>query len=149
MCKAIRPCLQNFNGLAFAKAMLGFPPGNAQGEAMKYVTELSIVALAALALLAGDAQAQARRAVPKNATSVVVTNMRQAALQELDLATTGDQPVIAARLAKPLAPGKSITLTIKGKRGCTFDVRGMFDDNMPAEADAVDFCLDNKLRLTE
>lgn len=116
---------------------------------MKALLSVIAVAAAACALTAADASAQARRAAAKNATSIVVTNMRQVAVSDLTISTATDTPVGVARLTKPLAPGKSITLPIKGKRGCVFNVAGNYQGDEPFDAESVDFCADNKLRLTD
>jgi hypothetical protein len=58
-------------------------------------------------------------------------------------------PIIVARLTKPLEPGKSAKLAIKGKRGCLFDVRGAYADDATVENDGIDLCKDSKLRLNE
>ncbi|MGL4322562.1 MAG: hypothetical protein ACRCTD_00875 [Beijerinckiaceae bacterium] len=116
---------------------------------MKQVKMIAAMAVATWAGMAPLAEAQTRRAPAKNAASIVITNARQATLQELDITTQGEQAIVAAKLAKPLAYGKSVTLMIKGKRGCQFDIRGTFDDSTTIESDSVDLCADKTLRLTE
>jgi hypothetical protein len=100
--------------------------------------------------LAASAEAQGKkRAAAKNANSVTVTNLRAAPLQELEISTSANPPVIVAKMAKPLAPGKTAKLAIKGKQGCMFDVRGAYADDATVENDGVDLCKDSKLRLNE
>ncbi|WP_342358398.1 hypothetical protein [Terrarubrum flagellatum] len=102
-----------------------------------------------------DATAQPAKPKPKprkdknNAASVTITNGRTAPLQAFELSTDAQPPVIVAKLSKPLAPGKSATLPIKGKHGCSFDVRGAFADDSTVENDGVNVCKDGKLRLSE
>lgn len=114
---------------------------------MKRIAILSACAALSVAMIA-NADAQGRRG-GKNATSITLTNKRTAALNELEVTTAGDPPVIVAKLAKPIAPGKSATLAIKGKRGCMFAIRGAYADDATVENDDVDLCKDSKLRLNE
>lgn len=116
--------------------------------------KISAIAPACAAVLLAtivQADAQARRAAApkKNAASVTITNGRSAPLQEFQLTTTGDTPIVVAKLAKPLAPGKSATISIKGKRGCVFDIRGAYADDATVENDGHDLCKDSKLKLSE
>ncbi len=107
---------------------------------------------AAVGLIAFTAAAEAqnrRKPAARNASSVTVTNLRQTPLQELDISTQANPPVIVAKLTKPLLPGKSAKLAIKGKRGCLFDVRGAYADDATVENDGLDLCKDSKLRLNE
>lgn len=116
---------------------------------MKSITTLCGIVIAGSLCAASEAAAQSRRAAPKNATAVMVTNLRQVSVVDLTISTNSDTPVGVARLTKPLAPGKSITLPIKGKRGCVFNVAGNYDGDEPFDAEGVDFRADNKLRLTD
>ncbi|MBN9063401.1 MAG: hypothetical protein BGP06_09935 [Rhizobiales bacterium 65-9] len=90
-----------------------------------------------------------RAAAAKNAASVTITNARTEPLQELQISTADNPPVVVATLGKPLAPGKSAKISIKGKKGCVFDVRGAFADESVVESDGHDLCKDTKLRLSE
>lgn len=104
---------------------------------------------------APEAQPQARpkprRAAgpKKNAMSVTITNNRTETLQDFQITTSGATPIVVAKLAKPLAPGKSATLAIKGKHGCLFDISGAYADESTVENDGHDLCKDSKLRLSE
>lgn len=111
----------------------------------------AVATACAALLITASADAQTRRAAApkKNAASVTVTNGRTAPLQQFEISTPGAQPIVVAKLAKPLAPGKSIVLPIKGKRGCTFDIRGAYADDATVENDGHDLCKDSKLRLSE
>lgn len=96
------------------------------------------------------AKPKPRRAGPKtNATSVTITNNRTAPLQDFQISTSGATPIVVAKLTKPLAPGKSATLAIKGKRGCLFDISGAYADQSTVENDGHDLCKDSKLKLSE
>ncbi|MET0605146.1 MAG: hypothetical protein ABWZ80_01710 [Beijerinckiaceae bacterium] len=99
--------------------------------------------------LGASAEAQGGRPATQNASSVTVTNLRTAALQQLEISTSDSPAVAVVKMAKPLAPGKSAKLAIKGKRGCMFDVRGAYADDATVENDGVDLCKDSKLRLSE
>lgn len=114
---------------------------------MKIFASILGLSTAMIVVTAVDAVAQARK--PANATSVVVTNLRQVPVIDLTISTPTDTPVGVARITKPLAPGKSITLPIKGKRGCLFNVVGNYEGDEPFDAEGIDFCADKTLRLTD
>ncbi|MGL4810323.1 MAG: hypothetical protein ACRCXM_00990 [Beijerinckiaceae bacterium] len=95
------------------------------------------------------AHAQSRAMAPKNAASVVVTNGRATPLQQLNIVTADANATVVARLRKPLAPGKSITLPNKAKSGCLFDVRSSYEDGADPGAEGLDLCADKNVRLTD
>ena len=87
---------------------------------------------------------------PKTPASVTVkiTNARAVAVSDLNITLSATTDA-AASLKKPLAAGKSISVKISTKKGCTFDVRGSFEDEAAIEADSVDFCADASLVLKD
>lgn len=97
-------------------------------------------------LLAGPAAAQ-RAARPP--AQVTVTNARSVALTGFEIATTGEQPRLVAKLAKPLAPGKSATLKLNKPAGCSYYVLARFGDEVESDNEGMDLCLDKVIRLTE
>lgn len=113
---------------------------------MKPVHTLALVAAAGLAL--SHAPALAQRA-PKPPAQVNVTNARSVALTSLEIATTGEQSRLVAKLAKPLAPGKSIALKLNKPSGCSYYVLAKFDDDVESDAESMDLCKDKVIRLTE
>lgn len=80
---------------------------------------------------------------------IKVTNARSVALQTLEIATTGEQPRLVAKLAKPLAPGKSIALKLNKPTGCSYYVLGKFGDEVESDNDGVDLCKEKTIRLTD
>ncbi len=82
-------------------------------------------------------------------SQITVSNARAAALTQLEIATTGDQPRLVAKLARPLAPGKSIALKLNRPAGCSYYVLARFDDAVEADSEGMDFCRDKVLRLTD
>ncbi|PZU86979.1 MAG: hypothetical protein DI527_19300 [Chelatococcus sp.] len=107
-----------------------------------------LAGLAALSVLAAAGPASAQRAA-KPPGEIKITNMRAAPLTALEITTSGDQPRLIARLAKPLAPGKSASLKLNKPSGCSYFVMAKFEDEAESENDGVDLCKDKVLRLTE
>ena len=94
--------------------------------------------------LALPAAAQATRPHPQ----ITITNQRTVPLSNFAIATAGDQPRLVSKLAKPLAPGKSVALKLNKPQGCSYTVQAQFDDEATSEAD-MDLCKDRVIRLTE
>ncbi|WP_112764095.1 hypothetical protein [Bosea sp. UNC402CLCol] len=94
--------------------------------------------------LALPAAAQATRPHPQ----ITITNQRTVPLSNFAIATAGDQPRLVAKLAKPLAPGKSVALKLNKPQGCSYTVQAQFDDEATSDAD-MDLCKDRVIRLTE
>lgn len=111
---------------------------------------LTTAALAgsATALLLVAVPAQAQRAA-KPPAQITVTNARAAPLTGFEIATTGEQPRLVAKLAKPLAPGKSIALKLNRPSGCSYYVLARFGDDVESDAESMDLCQDKVIRLTE
>lgn len=80
---------------------------------------------------------------------IKVTNARSVPLQTLEITTTGEQPRLVAKLAKPLAPGKSIALKLNKPAGCSYYLLGKFSDEVESDNDGVDLCKEKSLRLTD
>ncbi|WP_332680606.1 hypothetical protein [Bosea sp. (in: a-proteobacteria)] len=103
-------------------------------------------AACALALLpALPALAQAKRPPAQ----IKITNARTIPLESLEIATSGEQPRLVARLAKPLAPGQSVSLKLNKPAGCSYYVLGKFSDEAESDNDGVDLCRERTLRLTD
>lgn len=98
-----------------------------------------------LCLAAGPALAQSSRPPAQ----VKITNARTVPLDSLEITTTGEQPKLVAKLAKPLAPGKSIALKLNKPAGCTYYILGKFSDEVESDNDGVDLCREKSLRLTD
>ena len=77
-----------------------------------------------------------------------ITNARTVSVTALTIGLSGSGTGKNA-VVKPLAAGKSTSIKLDTKKGCTFDIRGAFEDDAAIEADAVDFCADNTLVLKE
>lgn len=109
------------------------------------------IAAGAATLLAGSSlpalPAAAQQARPP--AQITVSNMRAAALTTFEIATTGDQPRLVAKLAKPLAPGKSVSLKLNRPSGCSYFVLARFDDAVESDSEGMDLCADRVIRLTE
>lgn len=100
-----------------------------------------------LAGLLAAQPAAAQRAKPNQ--QVTVTNLRSAALNTLEIATTGDQPRLVAKLGKPLAPGKSATLKLNKPAGCSYFVLARFEDAVESDSEGMDLCRDRVIRLLD
>lgn len=80
---------------------------------------------------------------------IKVTNARTVPLDSLEITTSGEQPKLVAKLAKPLAPGKSIALKLNKPTGCSYYILGKFSDEVESDNDSVDLCREKSLRLTD
>lgn len=121
----------------------------ATGSAAPGLTVSGLTCAAALVLagLAGTAPAAAQGSKPQS--SITVTNGRTAMLTVLEIASTGANPKLVGKIDKPLAPGKSIKIALKGAKGCEYYVLARFDDDSEANADDMDLCREKTIRLTE
>ena len=109
------------------------------------MTKSAVLAGAALVFGAGLAMAQSA----KPQASITLTNARATMLTVFEIASTGDNPKLVARITKPLAPGKSVKLALKGAKGCEYYVLARFDDDSEATSDGMDLCREKTIRLTE
>jgi len=110
----------------------------------QHLIAMAFGATAALALTALPAAAQSG----KPHAQITISNQRSVPLTSFEIATSGEQPRLVARLAKPLAPGKSVALKLNKPQGCAYTVQGKFDDESASDAD-MDLCRDRVIRLTE
>ncbi|MDX3807776.1 hypothetical protein ACXIUS_00995 [Bosea thiooxidans] len=111
--------------------------------ALRTLTALGL-GLGAVLGFALPAAAQASRPHPQ----ITISNQRTIPLSSFEIATSGEQPRLVAKLAKPLAPGKSIALKLNKPQGCAYTVQAKFDDDATSDAD-MDLCKDRVIRLTE
>lgn len=109
------------------------------------LTRIGLAGCAALALTALPALAQS----PRPPAQVKITNGRAAPLDMLEITTTGEQPRLVAKLAKPLEPGQSVSLKLNKPAGCTYAILGRFSDDAESDNASVDLCRQRSLRLTE
>jgi hypothetical protein len=93
------------------------------------------------------APALAQRAKPP--AQITIHNMRTAPLTAFEIATTGDQPRLVGKLAKPLAPGKTAAVKLTKASGCSYYVLAKFGDEVESDSEAMDLCKDKVIRLTE
>jgi hypothetical protein len=114
---------------------------------MKRSAIMKSAALAGAAIVLGTTLAQAQSTRPQ--ASITVTNARAIMLTVFEIASTGDNPKLVARITKPLAPGQSVKLALKGARGCEYFVLARFDDDSEANSDGMDLCREKTIRLTE
>ena len=98
-------------------------------------------------LLSAALPALAQGAKPP--AQITIKNMRTAPLTTFEIATGGDQPRLVGKIAKPLAPGKSIAVKLNKPAGCSYFVLAKFGDEVESDADAMDLCRDRVIRLTE
>lgn len=113
---------------------------------IRKVTTASVLGFCAgLALASGPAAAQGA----KPHAQITITNMRAAPLNSLEIATSGEQSRLVAKLAKPLAPGKSVALKLNKPQGCSYFVLAKFADDVESDSDSMDLCKDRVIRLTE
>lgn len=85
----------------------------------------------------------------KPPAQITIHNLRAVPLTSLEITTSGDQPKLVAKLAKPLAPGKRIAVKLSKPSGCTYFVLAKFSDEAESESDGLDLCKEKVIRLTE
>jgi hypothetical protein len=109
----------------------------------------SAIGLSALVvgLAANAAEAQQRRAVPKNASEAIVTNGRTVAVTGLEITTAKGDKV--GTLQKALEPGKKITFRFRPRNGCIFTVNAAFADDSGFDPTEVDLCTDKNIRFVD
>lgn len=98
-------------------------------------------------LLSAALPAAAQGAKPP--AQITIKNMRAVPLTMFEIATGGDQPRLVGKIAKPLAPGKSIAVKLNKPAGCSYFVLARFGDDVESDADSMDLCKDKVIRLTE
>lgn len=104
--------------------------------------------LAGLAILtAGPALAQQRAQKPP--AEIMLINGRTVAMTAFEIATSGDNPRLVAKLAKPLAAGKSIKIKLNKPTGCAFFVLARFEDDSENDSDGLNLCGEKQIRLTD
>ena len=111
---------------------------------------VSFLVASAVALFASPAFAQQapkrQKPLPKNATEIVLTNARPAALSGFELSRDGKK---FAAIKKPLDAGKKITIKLPKNAGCEFVVNAAFADDAEFEETQVNLCADKSVRLTD
>jgi hypothetical protein len=106
-----------------------------------------IFTAAALSLLAaGPAFAQGAQRPP---AEITVINARSVPLTVFEIASTGAQPRLVAKIARPLAPGASVKLKMNRPTGCSYFVLARFQDDSESEDDSMNLCGERQIRLTE
>jgi hypothetical protein len=103
-------------------------------------------AAAACAAIAGPALAQTAQRPP---TELTVINARSVTLTAFEIATTGAQPRLVAKLDKPLAPGAQVKVRLTRPSGCTYFVLARFDDDSENDSDSANLCGERQIRLTD
>lgn len=111
----------------------------------QHLIATGLAAAASLMLAVIPAAAQGAKPHPQ----ITITNQRAAPLNSLEIATAGEQSRLVAKLAKPLAPGKSVALKLNKPQGCSYFVLAKFDDDAESDGNAMDLCKDRVIRLTE
>lgn len=96
--------------------------------------------------LAAAAPALAQSRPP---AQISIHNMRAAPLTMFEISTTGDQPRLVGRIARPLAPGARATVRLSKPVGCEYYVLARFSDGAESDAESTDLCRDRSIRLTE
>ena len=113
---------------------------------IQHVVMTGLLGLCA-SLVSATLPAAAQTAKPP--AEIKITNMRAAPLTTFEIATGGDQPRLVGKIAKPLAPGKSIAVKLNKPAGCSYFVLAKFGDEVESDAEGMDLCKDKIIRLTE
>lgn len=107
--------------------------------------KLIALAVTALALSVGVADAQGRKA--KNATEVVITNARAAAVNGLALTNASGQSV--GGISQPIAPGGKVRVRLQKNAGCELSVEASFDDEVVSGPTNIDACADKNINFKD
>jgi hypothetical protein len=110
------------------------------------VIAIAAIGMGAAAMLAALPAAAQQ---PRPPAQIKITNMRAAPLTTFEIATIGEQPRLVAKLAKPLAPGKSAEIKLNKPVGCSYFVLARFDDAAESDSDSMDLCKERVIRLTD
>jgi hypothetical protein len=94
-------------------------------------------------LSASNAIAAPEQAKP--ASALVITNARQVPATDIAIGANGQ----TVRIKKPLAPQAKTTLKLPKMKGCQVAVAAIFPDEASIQADELDVCRDNTIRLTD
>jgi hypothetical protein len=106
------------------------------------------IVLAGMALAPmGPAVAQQRAQKPPG--EITLINGRTVAVTAFEIATSGDNPRLVAKLAKPLGAGKSIKIKLNKPTGCSFFVLARFEDESENDSDGLNLCGEKQIRLTD
>lgn len=104
-------------------------------------------AAAVLASAAGPAFAQSRATRPP--AEITVINARSVAVTTFEIATSGDNPRLVGKLARPLAAGQSAKLRLNRPTGCSFFVLARFEDDSENDSDGFNLCGETQIRLVD
>ena len=110
------------------------------------MTPTAIKLATAAFALAAAAPALAQSRPP---AQITIHNMRAAPLTVFEITTTGDQPRLVGKIARPLAPGTRATVRLSKPMGCDYYVMARFGDDAESDAESMDLCRDRSIRLTE
>ncbi len=106
----------------------------------------SLVLAAAFTAFALPALAQGAQRPPAELTLI---NGRSVPVTSFEIATTGAQPRLVAKISRPLAPGASVKLRLNKPTGCAFFVLARFQDDSESEDESMNLCGERQIRLTE
>ena len=118
------------------------------GKSSAFVVSFVGAALVAGAVLAQTIAPGAK--APKKATSsamVVIANSRKVALVELDATAAGR--FLPKVIARNLAPGKKISVSVATDEDCVFNLHGAYADQSSTELPNVDLCKDKNVNLVD
>jgi hypothetical protein len=110
---------------------------------------LSGVAVLSIILAVSAEAAPARKGKPRPPSQITVVNTRAVLLAGVEVTTTDATPRVVARLKEGLAAGQTVKIKLVRPSGCSYSVRGTFEDGTEATVEDVDICADATLRFTE
>lgn len=116
---------------------------------MRYLARVSLVIAGALVIATGAAAApKKKKAAQKVPAAVIVENHRSVELVEFSLAAAGAETKALVTIKTPIAPGKKLTVPVKGLKSCLVSVAGVFADQADSDSET-DVCADKVIRFVE
>ncbi|HRK24197.1 MAG TPA: hypothetical protein PLQ11_04510 [Beijerinckiaceae bacterium] len=112
------------------------------------VRQAALITSLLLVSLQAPAFAQSRAKAAKPPAAVTITNARAGATMT-DFGLTDAEGKVIARLAKPLASGKSASLKLGKGAKCVMTAIANFDDMTDSTSGDVDVCKDKVVRFTD
>ena len=115
---------------------------------MRYFGQVGFVIAGALILSTATIAAPKKKKAAKIPTAVMVENRHGVDLVELSIAQAGAESKAIVTLKKPIPPGKTVSVPVKGLKSCLVSVAATFADQADSDSE-VDVCADKLIRFIE
>ena len=115
---------------------------------VKHLTFISVLIVGICIIASTSFAAPAKKTRQKIPAAIIVQNDRAVELRSMTLAAAGAEAKPLASLAKPLAAGKKMTLSVKGLKSCRVSIAATFGDDGDADTE-MDICKDRTVRFVD